>query len=47
MCEIVRVKKIIRHSLGLLQFSFFFMIRRTEGGFPVIVTLCRELRVAY
>lgn len=40
MCEIVRVKKIIRHSLGLLQFSFFDD-KEDRGGFPVIVTLCR------
>lgn len=46
MCEIVRVKKIIQHSLGLWQFSFFYD-KEDRGGFPVIVTLCRELRVAY
>lgn len=46
MCEIVRVKEIIRHSLGSLQFSFFHD-KEDRGGFPVIVTLCRELRVAY
>lgn len=45
MCEIVCVKKIILHSPGLLQVSFFHD-EEDRGGFPVIVTLCRELRVA-
>lgn len=46
MCEIVCLKKIIRHSLGKSQFSFFHN-KEDRGGFPVIVTLCKELRVAY
>lgn len=51
MCEIVCVKEIICRSLAFVAilslFFFFFHNKEDRGGFPVIVMLCRELRVAY
>lgn len=41
MCEIVCVKEKIFNILLVWCNFHLFMIRRTEGGFPVIVTLWR------
>lgn len=48
MCEIVCVKKNNSAFFGFVAILIF--LRRTErggGGFPVIVTLSGELRVAH